>query len=153
MAQKIEFSAKFKRDYVALSAVVIFFAIVLSEVALAISIPAYLLREDAMALQVRRLRLLESFDGARYMADQVKSSGEGAAMEVRLISWNLNLLANYLREHAGSLSGDEIAALQKSVDDSRSILARINSGRSYCDERKLDVSVYLDSLIPASEVK
>ena len=65
MANEIQFSAKFKRDYVAALAVVIFFAIVLAEIVLAVSIPAYLQREDAMALQARRLQLLESFDAAR----------------------------------------------------------------------------------------
>ena len=54
MANEIQFSAKFKRDYVAALAVVIFFAIVLAEIVLAVSIPAYLHREDAMALQVRQ---------------------------------------------------------------------------------------------------
>jgi hypothetical protein len=75
VAQQITYSAKFKRDYVAASAVVIFIAIVLAEIALAISIPAYLKRENAMALEVRRLQLLDSFDGARGMSEKLKPKG------------------------------------------------------------------------------
>ena len=74
MAQQITYSAKIKRDYVAASAVVIFIAIVLAEIALAISIPAYLKRENAMALEVRRLQLLDSFDGARGMSEKLKAA-------------------------------------------------------------------------------
>ena len=87
MAQQITYSAKFKRDYVAASAVVIFIAIVLAEIALAISIPAYLKRENAMALEVRRLQLLDSFDGARGMSEKLKpKGGETAELEARLVA-------------------------------------------------------------------
>ena len=40
--EQLRYSAKFKRDYVAMLAVAIFFAIIFCEVALAVSIPAYL---------------------------------------------------------------------------------------------------------------
>lgn len=153
MAKEIQFSAKFKRDYVAALAVVIFFAIVLSEIVLAVSIPAYLHRENAMALQVRRLQLLESFDGARNLGNSLKPKGEIAEYEARLVMWNLNLLATYLREHAADLSSEELASLQNDVRAFTGILARIQSGEALCRERKLDTSIYVNSLIPPAEVK
>ena len=64
-ARKIVYSAKFRRDYVALGAVLIFFAIVFCEIALAVAIPSYLRREEAMARSVRRLELQEQFDSLR----------------------------------------------------------------------------------------
>ncbi len=153
MAKEIQFSAKFKRDYVAALAVVIFFAIVLAEIVLAVSIPAYLHRENAMALQVRRLQLLESFDGARNLGNSLKPKGEIAEYEARLVMWNLNLLASYLREHADNLSGEELASLQNDVRTFVGILARIQCGEALCRERKLDTSIYVNSLIPPAEVK
>ena len=153
MANEIQFSAKFKRDYVAALAVVIFFAIVLAEIVLAVSIPAYLHRENAMALQVRRLQLLESFDGARNLGNSLKPKGEIAEYEARLVMWNLNLLATYLREHTADLSSEELASLQNDVRAFTGILARIQRGEALCRERKLDTSIYVNSLIPPAEVK
>lgn len=73
MAREVLLSAKFKRDYVATFAVVIFCMIVVAEVALAVSIPAYLERENVMALQMSRIRLRESFDGVRRQAARVRA--------------------------------------------------------------------------------
>ena len=134
-------------------AVVIFFAIVLAEIVLAVSIPAYLHREDAMALQVRRLQLLESFDAARNLGNSLKPNGETAELEARLVMWNLNLLATYLRENSADLTGEEIASLQNDVRAFTGILARIQSGETLCRERKLDSSFFVNSLITPAEKK
>ena len=85
MPGEIQLSAKFKHDYVAFSAVAIFCLIVVSEIALAISIPAYLTSENAMALQVQRLKMLESFDNTRRAVEHSENSEEKAVMELRLI--------------------------------------------------------------------
>ncbi|MDR0931544.1 MAG: hypothetical protein LBM70_00780 [Victivallales bacterium] len=154
MAQQITYSARFKRDYVAASAVVIFFAIVLAEIALAISIPAYLRRENAMALEVRRLQLLESFDQARNMSDKLKvKGGEVATLEARLVAWGLNTLAPYLRENADKLSGEELASLQDTVTQFTRIMTRLRDVGSYCSEQTLDTGIYVDGLIPETEAK
>lgn len=51
-----------------------------------------------MALEVRRLQLLDSFDGARGMSEKLKpKGGETAELEARLVAWGLNSLAPYLR--------------------------------------------------------
>ena len=149
MARQITYSARFKRDYVAALAVVIFFAIVIAEITLAISIPAYLKRENAMVLEVRRLRLLESFDGARNMSEKLKvKGGETAELEARLVGWGLNTLAPYLREHSGSLSGEEISGLQNTVTEFTRIMARLRDTGPYCIERTLDTGIYIDARIP-----
>ena len=149
MARQITYSARFRRDYVAALAVVIFIAIVIAEIALAISIPAYLKRENAMALEVRRLQLLESFDQARNISNRLKvKGGETAELEARLVAWGLNSLAPYLRAHAGSLSGEEISELQNTVTEFTRIMARLRDSGSYCVEQSLDTGSYIDSRIP-----
>ncbi len=147
--QKIIQSAKFKRDYVAVSAIAIFFAIVLSEVALAVSIPAYLKRENAMATEVRRLALLRSFDGARYLANRPTGGGDAREMEVRIIRWNLDQMAGYLRSEADNLDSDEIAQVQGYLKDMTRILTRLHNAdqKTYCQERTLDASGYLNQLL------
>ena len=148
MSKPILWSAKFKRDYVAFSAVVIFCLIVLAEIALAVSIPAYLERENAMALQVRRLRMLESFDGARYFLEHTKNNEEKAVMELRLISWNFNLLSVYLRENSGKMTGDEISEVTASIRELDTLARKIDSQGAVCEEYKLDPTFYLNALVP-----
>ena len=149
-------SANFKRDYVATSAIVIFALIVVAEITLAIAIPAYLYRENAMALEVRRLKLIESFDYARnrcsgrHMSDKKKLSPKttAAAMELQLVSWNLDRLAPYLRNEAKNLNSEEIARIQEAVNQSHRVLDRIGKGGSFSQETEIKTDIYIDSLIP-----
>ena len=142
-------SANFKRDYVATMAIVLFFLIVVSEIALAIAIPTYLYRENSMAFEVRRLRLLQDFDLARSRCDKlIKPRTVSAAMELQLISWTLNRLAPYLRSEAKRLDSDEIARIQQAVDQSHRVLDEIVQGRSVSKETELRTDIYVDSLIP-----
>lgn len=143
-------SANFKRDYVAALAVVIFALIVLAELTLAVAIPTYLYRENAMALEVRRLKLLESFDAARKQCGSIKTKTAAADMELQLISWNLDRLAVYLRGESRYLDSDEIARLQEAVNDSQAVLDKLRSGGAFSHEAVLDTSVYVNSLIPKS---
>ena len=141
-------SANFKRDYVATSAIVLFFLIVVSEVTLAIAIPSYLYRENAMALEVRRLKLLESFDGARNRCKRIKAKNTAASMELQLVSWNLDRLAVYMRGESKYLTNDEITRIQEAVNNSHGVLNVIESGRSLSQEAELKTDIYIDSLIP-----
>ena len=141
----VVFSAKFKRDYVAALAVILFFLIVIGEVVLAISIPMYLRQENALAVQVQRVRMLEEFDQARYIRYQTKPVNDIAAAEARLVNWNLDQLANYLRVEANRLNSDEIAALHRNIKAMTSILLEIQQNRFFCREQKIDPSFFLNS--------
>ena len=146
-------SANFKRDYVATLAVVLFVMIVVSEIALAIAIPAYLYRENSMALEVRRLNLLKSFDAARGRCQTIKTKNNAAEMELRLISWNLDRLAVYIRNERKDLTSDEISRLQEAVNQSNGVLGELSRGRSLSREVELKTNIYIDSLIPKNGVK
>ena len=153
MKKKILQSANFKRDYVAASAIVIFILIVISELTLAVAIPSYLYRENAMALQVRRLKLLESFDGARHACNTIKPRGTAAEMEQRLIFWDLDRLAAYLRTDSKNLTSEEIARLQDAVNDVWTVLNLLKRGGSYSKETVIDTRIYVNSLIPKEGAK
>ena len=139
-------SANFKRDYVAYSAIVIFFLIIIAEVSLAVYIPTYLMKENVMALQVRRLQLLNSFDALRNSVRSA-SANELGKKELQLISWNLNLLADYLREHSGQLTSMEIAQLQETINEFHRIVDRIHKEGSYTQETTLSVKPYIDEIL------
>ena len=147
-------SANFKRDYVATSAIVLFFVIVIAEIALAIAIPTYLYRENSMALEVRRLKLLRDFDFARVRcAKVIKPKSTAAAMELQLVSWNLDRLAPYLRNEAKNLSSDELARIQQAVDQSHRVLDVLAAGKSVSKEAELKTDIYVNSLIPKAGEK
>ena len=102
-----------------------------------------------MALEVRRLELLSSFDQARSMSSRLKvRGGETAELEARLVAWGLNSLAPYLRAHSGSLSGEEISELQTTVTEFTRIMTRLRDTGPYCVEQTLDTGSYIDSRIP-----
>ena len=146
--QEIKFSANFKRDYIAVSAIVLFFAIVAAEVVLAISIPAYLSRESSMAFEVRRIRLLSSFDAARRVVSRKTPSDPTAAAEMKLLGWELDNLAMYLRVNRTLIDSDEVAALQKEISEIQALLERLERNRPFSQEYRLDVGSYLDPLVP-----
>lgn len=143
---QLKYSAEFKRDFVAMLAVAIFFAIIFCEIALAVGIPSFLHRENVMAVEVRRLQLLESFDEARSLANRVKPNQAGE-LELRLLRWDLNLLAQILRNESSKLTSSEIAELQSTIRDISYFLLQLSQGKSFCSERKLDTSIYIDSLL------
>ena len=146
--RQIKLSANFKRDYVAASAVVLFFLIVISEVVLAISIPAYLSRETAMAFEVRRIKLLGSFDDARRIISRKMPSDPTAAAEMKLLGWELDNMAMYLRVNRTLINSDEVAALQKELDEIHTLLGQLQQNRPFSQEYRLDTAVYLDPLVP-----
>ncbi len=148
MKKQILQSANFKRDYVAASAILIFALIVISELTLAVAIPSYLYHENAMAHQVRKLNLLESFDHARNRCNDLKPRNSTIGMELKLVVWDLDLLAFYLRQENANLTGDDIGTLQKYVDESHAVLSELAAGRSFSKETKFDTATYVNSLIP-----
>ena len=145
---KIQLSANFKRDYVAAAAIVLFFLIVIAEVVLAISIPAYLSRETAMAFEVRRIKLLEAFDNARRIASRKPPADPTAAAEMKLLGWELDNLAMYLRANRTRIDSDEVAALQKSLDEILALLGQLARNRPFSQEYRLDTRAYLDAMVP-----
>ena len=65
MAEKLTYSAKFKRNYVAVFATTLFFLMVASEIVLAVSIPAYVKRENVLADEAMLREILLKFDAVR----------------------------------------------------------------------------------------
>ena len=140
-------SANFKRDYVAYFAVISFFVIFVSEFVLAVSIPAYLNRSSAMARQVRRIKLMDSFDAVRYQANRLKITNENAILEKNLIMWEFDKLAGFMRNHQNDLSSDEVAQVQKLIDEMGGMIGHLNSGKAFSKAIRLDTSVYVKSVI------
>ncbi|MCQ2379613.1 MAG: hypothetical protein MJ025_01640 [Victivallaceae bacterium] len=147
----IGLSAEFKRDYIAFIAISSFVVILIAEVALAVGIPWYLHREDTMANQVARLEFLDKFDRMRGQINRIHPKDDTAEAEIKLVSWNLNLLADYLRKESAQLTMDEIKSLNRFLDAMATPLASAKENRPVSVENKLDTSKYVNGLIPKKD--
>ncbi len=128
------FTANFKRDYVAASAVAIFFLIVIAELALAVSIPAYFVKSNLWAENIRRQELFKDFDGLRNACNRAKLRKYEAEEENKIIFWTLNMMANYLRTEKNNLTGEQADALLAELNSMRLIAGRIHQGHSFNSE-------------------
>ena len=140
-------SANFKRNTLTAVAVILFGLIVISEVALAISIPWYLTRENTMAREVLQINLRDSFDHARRLSAKSKSKSEVRQAEMRLVKWSLDSMTDYLRTYTDKLNKEELKNIQGTVQSLVQIANRINSPKSYSEEQYLDTGLYIDSLL------
>jgi len=146
-------SANFKRNTLTVAAVILFGLIVISEIALAISIPWYLTGENAMAREVLQINLRDSFDRARRLSNESKIKDEIKQTEMRLVRWSLDSMADYLRQHTANLNTEELKHIQGVITSLTQIANRIHSRRSYSVERRLDTGLYVNSLLNKEKSK
>lgn len=144
-------SADFKRDYVAYFAVISFFVIFVGELILAVSIPAFLNRSSSMAREVRRIKLMESFDSVRGLLRSAKPGNDNAVLEKNLITWELDKLANYMRNNQKELSSDEVAQVQKLIDEIGGLAGHLKQGKAFSKAIRLDTGVYVKSILKQRE--
>lgn len=146
----LQLSAEFKRDYIQGLALFSFFFILVAEVSLAISIPWYLGRENAMASEVARLNLFSEFDGLRYRVNAgIKNSKSLLyTAELKVAKWDLDKMADHLRANQKQLSDEEIAEMRKRVRSMYGSIARSQGSGSISRENVLTTAKFVDSVIP-----
>ena len=147
MTRQLTYSARFKRNYVTAFAVALFFLMIASEIALAVSIPAYMNRENVMAEELLRRETLLRFDALRGMCGTISGGDEVLMLEKQLIANALDHLAIYLRTEAPHLTSEEIGELNRLTCEVERILRILRSGRSFSRENRLDSSAYIDALV------
>ena len=150
-------TANFKRDYVMMMAVVIFFGIVVGEVALAVSIPVYFVRSDLWAIEIARQSMHRSFDGLRLRSRKLDESGKLkdslAGGENQLVLWSLNMMAHYLRENRDTMAPERAAELNRELSGLSRIQTRAAQKKPYNRIESLDPRKALDRLAAELERK
>lgn len=131
------FTANFKRDYVAFSAVAIFILIVLAEVALAVSIPTYFVRSNLWELQIARQDLLKDFDSLRGQCSRFVGKTPELTEENNILAWNLNLMSNYIRINQKKLQRDEVRSLKEDLQQMRQLQGQLRQGKPFNRPLKL----------------
>lgn len=150
MAEKIKFSANFKRNYVALFALMMFLLVVIGEIVLAVSIPVYMQREDVMVAETNRLEALQAFDYLRHYCNAIPEKNRIVALEKQLLCHSLDRFAIGLRKSAESLTPEEVARLQKSVNSLLKSAMQLAQGKNFSKDNPLDTAAYINRLLKAN---
>ena len=140
------FTANFKRDYVAFSAVGMFFLIVAAEIVLAVSIPAYFVRSNLWDLQIAQQDLLTDFDDLRGRCNRFAGKTPEVTEENNILLWNLNLMSNYIRVNQKRLGWDDIRSLKEDLMQMRQVQSRLVQGKAFNRPRALNTGKTLDAL-------
>jgi hypothetical protein len=147
MAKKLKYSARFKRNYVAFFAIVFFFAILISELLLALSIPVFVNREDAYAKEIKKREMLLLFDETQRTCRAIPEKNENVKLEKMLLSDTMDILAAYLREESDRLTAEDVDKLAPQVEKLHRIAKQLESGAAFSSENKLDSTAYIKSII------
>ena len=145
-------TARFKRDYVACMAVVLFFAIIVAEVSIAVWIPLQMRHDSLWAEQIVRLRLLSRFDWMRLSTSSLKSDVALTMAEAEAIEAQLNLIAVYLNNNnqGRDLSPEQILELKEVLDEIDRQWAKIKRGNPYGKALKLNTDQYIKNIAEGS---
>ena len=147
---KLKFSAKFRKDPIAITAIALFAAVVISEIVLAVSIPLYMKRENIMIAETNRLEALLAFDYLRVYCNSIPATNRVIQMEKRLLCESLDIFTINLRKAAETLTPEEVARLQKLIKSLGRSAYRLQQGQSFSTDHTLDTSRYINNLLNLS---
>lgn len=139
-------SANFKKDYIAYSAIVIFFLIISFELFMAIFIPAHLQMEGVWGEEVARQEMLNNFDYTRNRFLGFKSKKEYAQDEAVIIADSLTPLAEYLRKYQYQISLKEIKEIEKTMTGIPKFRAHLERHGAYSTDIKLKAENFIETL-------
>ena len=151
--RKLQFTANYRRNYVAFMAVALFFFIIAGEIVLATSIPLLMRNENLMSEEAARNELLVTFDQARKRCDSItglnsaKQEDEIILLEKQLISNALNRFARYMKNEGDKLTPDEVKQINRAVTTLFKAADRLANGKSFSKENRLDTAKYVNDLL------
>lgn len=125
-------TARFKRDFVAYSAIAIFFLIIVSEVTMAIWIPMQMHNDTMFAERIKRIRAVRAFDACRKTVRRIIEENHNriSTQEAQLMLQELDRIAIYLHtdDNSKNLSLEQIELISAQIADITSHYARLNKG-------------------------
>ncbi|MEG2076094.1 MAG: hypothetical protein RRY34_06290, partial [Victivallaceae bacterium] len=129
-----KFSANFKRDYVAHSAVVLFILIIIIEVVMAVAIPMHLEKDNVWASQIKKQQTIELFDAMRNKCNSSDKISKMSQGELRLVLDVLNIMAIYMRTYRVELTNSQVDDIRQTLDQINPIIDNIRANRPYSEE-------------------
>lgn len=144
--EKPVFSANFKKDYIAYSAIVIFFLIISFELFMAVFIPAHLQIEGVWGEEVARQEMIELFDHTRNSFLGFKSKREYAQDEAMIIGNSLTPLAEYLRKNQYKIGLKEVKEIEKTISGTLAFRSYLEKNGAYSTDAKLKTENFIKTL-------
>ncbi|MFA6714331.1 MAG: hypothetical protein WC082_05030 [Victivallales bacterium] len=143
---KPEFSANFKKDYIAYSAIVIFFMIISFELFIAVFIPAHLEIEGVHGQEVARQEMIGRFDVIRRRFLRFRSKREYATDEAKIIANSLTPLADYLREYQYQIQLKDIEEIDSAISGLYEFYVHLEKQGAYSSNLKLNNGKFIKIL-------
>ncbi len=144
--KKPVFSANFKKDYIAYSAIVIFFLIISFELFMAIFIPAHLRMENVWSQEVARQEMISRFDYIRRRFLRFRSKRSYAQDEAKIIANSLTSLADYLRLYQYQIGFKEIKEIEKTISGMDKFYDHLLKNGAYSTDLELKPEKFIDIL-------
>ena len=149
----ISFTVKYRRNYTAELAVLLFLHIIAGEIAMATLIPVAMRNENLMAAEAERNDLIQLFDQTRLTCNAI--SGKNSAgmednlilTEKQLISDVLDRFARYMRNEGARMTPEEVTRVRAIVQELYKAVSRLAAGQSYSRENRLDTANYINTLL------
>ena len=151
MLKRQKNSAKFKKDYVAYLAIILFFMVVCSEITLAIWLPMQIRSTWIGAKAVAEQRMIDLFDHCRgrYMDALRKKIDKNAENEMYIIKGVLDYNARFLREKP-DINQEQIKQLHDDyvafMLQNKTYLNEDKNKAYYCQRKKIDPAATLKRL-------
>lgn len=136
---KSKYSCRRKRDYVTISAVLMFALIVLFELYLIFWLPIQLRRENAMILHVSRQRITEFADSLRNSCNGLNRKDSLQKGEIALIQSTLDVLAIYIRENQEHLNMAQLKELEQTLNRIAGLVQNWKDGRFVIRRENFDM--------------
>lgn len=141
------FSARFKRDYVAYMAVVLFFLIVASELVMAISIPILVKHQELWDRQTALQEMAAFFDTTRdALRGTAGSKNERIAGEAGLLVHALDELALYLRRNREDMSIEQVNTVNTELDRIPPFRTKLQAGKALSEQKELNYDKFMNQL-------
>lgn len=137
-------TARFKKDYVAYSAIAIFFLIIVSEVTMSIWIPMQMHNDTIFAERINRIRASRIFDAGRSVLRRIISENKNnmTTQEAQLLLQELDRVALYLHAEDNSkyLSPEQVQIILTQLSNISKHHGRLNQGSSLIKPIELNTS-------------
>jgi hypothetical protein len=143
---KIEYSCKRKKDFVTFIAIAMFLAIFVFEIYLIVFIRIQLKRENAMAHDVIKQKMLMNTEDVRKRIKKVKPSNPLQNCEVEMARTCLDSIVQYIRQNKDNMTPQQITEVNELLVRLQNSILIWGNDKFMFQQEKLEISPILRNM-------
>ena len=143
---KIEYSCKRKKDFVTFIAIAMFLAIFVFEIYLIVFIRIQLKRENAMAHDVIKQKMLMNTEDIRKRIKKVKPSNPLQNCEVEMARTCLDSIVQYIRQNKDNMTPQQITEVNELLVRLQNSILIWGNDKFMFQQEKLEISPILRNM-------